>query len=69
MTKHIELKAMIAQGLLLAALSSATMKRHTSSPKNPNADDHRRFVAVVCEACGLTHMINRATGRAMGEED
>jgi hypothetical protein len=37
--------------------------------EHPSEDDHQRFVSVLCEACGLKHMINRATGKALGEED
>jgi hypothetical protein len=35
--------------------------------ERPKEDD--RFVSVLCEACGLTHMINRATGKPLGQED
>jgi len=32
-------------------------------------DDHHRFNAVQCAACGLTHLINRATGKVLGQQD
>jgi len=33
------------------------------------ADDDHRFNSVQCAACGLTHLINRATGKALGQQD
>ncbi len=35
----------------------------------PNEDDVRRFETVNCNACGLPHLINRATGKALGQKD
>jgi hypothetical protein len=37
--------------------------------EEPSPDDHRRFDTVQCLACGLTHLINRATGKTIGQHD
>lgn len=35
----------------------------------PKAEDQNRFDLVQCGACGLSHLINRATGKALGQKD
>ena len=34
-----------------------------------SADDAHRFETVRCGACGLTHLVNRATGKTLGQKD
>lgn len=35
----------------------------------PNEGDCHRFDSVQCNACGLVHLVNRATGKAMGQKE
>jgi hypothetical protein len=35
----------------------------------PKPGDQHRYDAVHCAACALPHMINRATGKTMGQKD
>jgi hypothetical protein len=34
----------------------------------PAPEDQHRFDTVRCNACGLPHLINRATGKALGQD-
>jgi len=36
---------------------------------DPDPSDRNRYDSVRCEACSLPHLINRATGKALGEKD
>jgi hypothetical protein len=35
----------------------------------PDPSDRNRYDSVRCAACSLPHLINRATGKALGEKD
>jgi hypothetical protein len=35
----------------------------------PSRGDCQRFDSVTCLACGMSHLINRATGKALGQKD
>jgi hypothetical protein len=35
----------------------------------PDPSDRNRYDSVRCPACSLPHLINRATGKALGEKD
>jgi hypothetical protein len=33
------------------------------------ADDETAYETVTCPACSRVHLVNRATGRALGQDD
>jgi len=35
----------------------------------PSRGDCQRFDSTTCLACGMSHLINRATGKALGQQD
>ncbi len=36
---------------------------------DPNPADRNRYDSVRCPACSLPHLINRVTGKALGEKE
>ncbi len=38
-------------------------------PQPPEADRLDSYEAVRCPACGRIHLVNRATGKTLGEKD
>jgi hypothetical protein len=37
--------------------------------EQPEPGDEQRYDSVECPACGGSHLINRATGKALGQKD
>jgi hypothetical protein len=37
--------------------------------EEPEPSDQARFDVVTCLACALPHLINRVTGKALGQKD
>jgi hypothetical protein len=47
---------------------SGELVRHFIADQ-PKPGDQHRYDAVRCNACSLPHMINRATGKVLGQKD
>jgi len=37
--------------------------------EQPQCGDEQHYDTVLCRACGHSHLINRATGKVLGQKD
>jgi len=45
------------------------MKVQTWFADDPSADDGEIYESLQCPACSRVHLVNRSTGRTLGDDD